>query len=98
MRRLIKSSGASHLNIRLIASSNTCQKKVFEQTATIAQKFVTDNRDNHPILTVGNVIMKWILLKYNIHLDTHGDIEEHTAHTHGININKLKLMIQRCCS
>ena len=34
--------------------------------------------------------MKWILLKCNIHLDTLGDIEEHSAHTHGININKLK--------
>ena len=25
----------------------------------------------------------------NIHLDTRGDIEEHSAHTHGININRI---------
>ena len=65
-------------------------KKVYQQTATIAQKFVTYNRGDHPRLTTGNVTMKWILLKCNIHLDTREDIEEHTAHTHGININKLK--------
>ena len=65
-------------------------KKVFEQTTSIAQKFVTDNCVEHQRLTAGNVTVKWILFKCNIQLDTRGDIEEHSAHTHGININKLK--------
>ena len=65
-------------------------RKVFEKVAAIAQKFVVDNRDTYPRLTIRNITMKWILLKCNIHIDTRGDIEEHTAHTHGININKLR--------
>ena len=32
-------------------------------------------------------------MKCNIFLDTRGDIEEHTAHTHGININKLGMEV-----
>ena len=65
-------------------------KKVYQQTTLIAQKFVAGHAIDHPRLTAGNVTIKWILLKCNIHLDTCGDIEEHSAHTHGININKLR--------
>ena len=64
-------------------------KKVHEQTTAISEKFVADNRENNPRLVAGNITIKWILLKCNVNLDTRGDIVEHSAHTHGININKL---------
>ena len=65
-------------------------KKIHDQTNAISLIFVADNSTGNPGLTTGHVTIKWILMRCNIALDNRGDIEEHTAHTHGININQLE--------
>ena len=37
-------------------------KKVYKQTTAISEKFVADNIDNQPRLTIGSITIKWILL------------------------------------
>ena len=65
-------------------------KKIHDQTDAISLKFVADNSTGNPGLTRGHVTIKWILMRCNIAMDNHGDIEEHTPHTQGININQLE--------
>ena len=65
-------------------------KLVYDTRHTIAAKFTADNVDDNPGLTVGNVTIKWILLRCNIAMDHRGDVEEHALHTHGVNINEME--------
>ena len=63
---------------------------VHDTRDAIASKFVTDYRTGNPGLAEGQVTIKWILMRCNMVLDNRGDIEEHTAHTHGLNINEIE--------
>ena len=63
---------------------------VWEKMDSVAAKFVTDNGTGNPGLAAGHVTIKWILMRCNIAMDNRGDIEEHTAHTHGLNINQIE--------
>ena len=65
-------------------------KMVHDTRDAIASKFVTDYRTGNPGLAEGQVTIKWILMRCNMALDNRGDIEEHTAHTHGLNINEIE--------
>ena len=65
-------------------------KMVYDTRNAIASKFVTDYLADNPGLAVGQVTIKWILMRCNMALDNRGDIEEHTAHTHGVNINEIE--------
>ena len=65
-------------------------KKVHEQGEVFAQKFVTSHSRQYARLTTGMVSVKWLLFKCNFNLDTRGDIEKHSSHTHGVNMNRMK--------
>ena len=65
-------------------------KKVHDTRHAISTKFAADNVTNNPGLTAGHITIKWILLRCNIAMDHRGDVEEHTLHTHGVNINEIE--------
>ena len=65
-------------------------KKVHDTRHAISTKFAADNVTNNPGLTAGHVTIKWILMRCNIAMDHRGDVEEHTLHTHGVNINEIE--------
>ena len=65
-------------------------KKVHDTRHAIATKFVKKNVGTSPGLTTNHVTIKYILMRCNIAMDHRGDVEEHTLHTHGINIIEIE--------
>ena len=65
-------------------------KAIFDMKEEVSKKFVDDFKTDNAGLAYENVKVSYILMRCNLALDNRADVEEHTYHTHGMEMSRIK--------
>ena len=66
-------------------------KKVHDTRNAVCTQFVTDYVGNNAGLEREHVTVKFVLMRCNFAMEHRGDVEDHTYHTHGMELNEIDL-------
>ena len=64
-------------------------KNVFKTRDEEVEKFVTDNISAYEALRKEHVTVKFIMMRCNYGMNHRADVEDHTYHTHGMDVSEL---------